>query len=550
MNLNLGALTSLDVHDIKSAFNKVKAAVLNLTELEQKVREATSNDAWGASTSLMNEIAQGTYDYQGFNEIMPAVYRRFSQDGHTWRNIYKALTLIEFLIKNGSDRCVDYIRTHTYEIKACLRFHHVDDKGKDQGVNVRHRAKLIIDLLQNHDLIKAERQKAQENRNKYGGVGSNGERSGGFGGAARVGGYASSSSSNYPGATSATTSSAQRYGGFGSEAYRSGISAVAAARSASAPTVSTNPSTTLSSGLTARDDFGSFQPPKPKAQAQVVDLLGFDDAPAPAPATAAASATADDEWGDFASANAPAATVTGARSVADPLDDEDEFSGFQAAPAAEFDVFGAVPSAAPAAKASAPTASLFDDDFGALVAAPTTTAGAIAPSPAFASLVPAPAPAPTTAAGSLTASLAGLSLSTPSLAPVTATPTLSSISTPSLAATPATPTIATPTLAPTNRTSIIATATSGSAAASPSVAAAPLRALFTTGLVNLDGLSLGSGVPTAAAGPSMNALMQSQATQQVAQAVRQGSAPLVPAPATAAAAAPPAPAKDDFLLLL
>ncbi|KAJ3364289.1 Epsin-3, clathrin recruitment and traffic between the Golgi and endosome [Allomyces javanicus] len=531
MNLSLGALASLDVHDIKSAFNKVKAAVLNLTELEQKVREATSNDAWGASTSLMNEIAQGTYDYQGFNEIMPAVYRRFSQDGHTWRNIYKALTLIEFLIKNGSDRCVDYIRTHTYEIKACLRFHHVDEKGKDQGINIRHRAKLIIDLLQNHDLIKAERQKAQENRNKYGGVGSNGERSGGFGGAARVGGYASSSSSNYTGATSATTSNAQRYGGFGSEAYRSGISAVAAARSASAPAVSTNPSATLSSGLTARDDFGSFQPPKPKTQAPVVDLLGFDDAPA-ASATSAAVA-ADDEWGDFTSANSPAATVTGTRPVADPLsaanDDEDEFSGFQAAPAAEFDVFGAVPSAAPAAKAAtvaaaAPTASLFDDDFGALVAAPT---GAIAPSPAFASLVPAPAPA--TPAASVTASLAGLSLSTPTLAPVTATPT---------------------TLASANRTSLIAP--TGSAAASPSVTAAPLRALFTTGLVNLDGLSLGSGVPTAAAGPSMNALMQTQATQQAAQAVGLGSAPLVPAPATAGApvVAAATPAKDDFLLLL
>ncbi|KNE63625.1 hypothetical protein AMAG_08728 [Allomyces macrogynus ATCC 38327] len=146
-------------------------------------------------------------------------------------------------------------------------------------------------------------------------------------------------------------------------------------------------------------------------------------------------------------------------------------------------------------------------------------------------------------AASLTASLAGLSLSTPTLAPVTATPT--SISTPSFVSTP---TIApTPTLAPANRTSITATS---SAAASPSVAAAPLRALFTTGLVNLDGLSLGSGVQTAAAGPSMNALMQTQATQQAAQAVGLGSAPLVPAPAVPAGAVGAAPAKDDFLLLL
>ncbi|KAJ1499189.1 Epsin-3, clathrin recruitment and traffic between the Golgi and endosome, partial [Coelomomyces lativittatus] len=81
--MNFGHLTHLDVHDLKSAFNKVKAAVLNLTELEQKVKEATNSDAWGASSSLMQEIAQG------FNEVMPSIYKRFSQEGRTWRNIYK-----------------------------------------------------------------------------------------------------------------------------------------------------------------------------------------------------------------------------------------------------------------------------------------------------------------------------------------------------------------------------------------------------------------------------------------------------------------------------
>jgi epsin len=35
--------------------------VLNLTEMEAKVREATNNDPWGASGTLMQEIAQGTY---------------------------------------------------------------------------------------------------------------------------------------------------------------------------------------------------------------------------------------------------------------------------------------------------------------------------------------------------------------------------------------------------------------------------------------------------------------------------------------------------------
>ena len=38
-----------------------------------KVREATSNDAWGPSSSLMSDIADMTYNNQAFNEIMEMV---------------------------------------------------------------------------------------------------------------------------------------------------------------------------------------------------------------------------------------------------------------------------------------------------------------------------------------------------------------------------------------------------------------------------------------------------------------------------------------------
>ena len=38
--------------------------VMNYTEMEAKVREATNDDAWGASSSLMQEIAQATFNFQ------------------------------------------------------------------------------------------------------------------------------------------------------------------------------------------------------------------------------------------------------------------------------------------------------------------------------------------------------------------------------------------------------------------------------------------------------------------------------------------------------
>jgi hypothetical protein len=39
-----------------------KNVVLNYTEMEAKVHDATSADPWGASSTLMLEIAQGTYN--------------------------------------------------------------------------------------------------------------------------------------------------------------------------------------------------------------------------------------------------------------------------------------------------------------------------------------------------------------------------------------------------------------------------------------------------------------------------------------------------------
>ncbi len=49
--------------------------------------------------------------------------------------IAKALQLLEYLIKNGSERVVDNARDHIYELKALKSFFYVDEKGKDQGIN-------------------------------------------------------------------------------------------------------------------------------------------------------------------------------------------------------------------------------------------------------------------------------------------------------------------------------------------------------------------------------------------------------------------------------
>lgn len=45
-------------YDIKSFYTQAKNYALNISEIEAKVREATNDDPWGASSTLMQEIAQ------------------------------------------------------------------------------------------------------------------------------------------------------------------------------------------------------------------------------------------------------------------------------------------------------------------------------------------------------------------------------------------------------------------------------------------------------------------------------------------------------------
>ena len=106
--------------------------------------------------------------------------------------------MLEFLIKNGSERVIDDARSHVSLLKMLRQFHFIDQNGKDQGINVRNRAKELAELLGDVDRIRAERKKARANRNKFGGV----EGGTGMGGFSGSGGFSGGSS---------------RYGGFGSE---------------------------------------------------------------------------------------------------------------------------------------------------------------------------------------------------------------------------------------------------------------------------------------------------------------------------------------------
>lgn len=151
---------------------QMKNMVNNYTEAEIKVREATSNDPWGPSSSLMTEIADLTFNVVALTEVMGMIWKRLNDHGKNWRHVYKALTLLDYLIKTGSERVSKECQENMYTIQTLRDFQYIDRDGRDQGVNVREKSRQLVALLKDEEKLKKERSQALKTKTRMAGVSS------------------------------------------------------------------------------------------------------------------------------------------------------------------------------------------------------------------------------------------------------------------------------------------------------------------------------------------------------------------------------------------
>lgn len=150
-----------------SVRRQLKNVVNNYSNAEVKVREATSNDPWGPSSSVMTEIADATYNVVAFSEIMAMIWKRLNDHGKNWRHVYKSLVVLDYIIKTGSERVAQQCRENLYAIQTLKDFQFIDKDGKDQGMNVREKAKQLVALLKDEDRLKSERARALKAKERF-----------------------------------------------------------------------------------------------------------------------------------------------------------------------------------------------------------------------------------------------------------------------------------------------------------------------------------------------------------------------------------------------
>ncbi len=111
------------------------------------------------------------------------------------------------IIRAGDPRCVDEIKANSFKIKLLENFSYTED-GTERGNGVREKAKLVIMLINDPELLESEREAAKKIRSKVGataGIGTGASSPGKYGGISSTGAnYASGRGGDYGGYSSPT----------------------------------------------------------------------------------------------------------------------------------------------------------------------------------------------------------------------------------------------------------------------------------------------------------------------------------------------------------
>ena len=116
---------------LKKVLSKVKET-MGQVDLLAKLAEATTNDSSFASISLLNEISSRTDNREDCDLVLRHCAKILTLKPKLWKKIQKGLSLIEHIIKTGSQDFIDKMKDERDKLKNLEDFSYEED-GIDRG---------------------------------------------------------------------------------------------------------------------------------------------------------------------------------------------------------------------------------------------------------------------------------------------------------------------------------------------------------------------------------------------------------------------------------
>lgn len=147
---------------------QIKNVTGGYSSSQKLVRDITANDDSIPNRSDMREVAELTHEDHELIMIMDILDKRLNDKGKYWRHINKALMLLDYLVRNGSDGVVQWCHENLYLVKTLREYHHRDENGRELGSDIRKRAKdltsLIMDRAKLNDVRSGRGRKGRPSR--------------------------------------------------------------------------------------------------------------------------------------------------------------------------------------------------------------------------------------------------------------------------------------------------------------------------------------------------------------------------------------------------
>ncbi|GKT32534.1 hypothetical protein ADUPG1_006669 [Aduncisulcus paluster] len=158
----------------KSFFKGVRDKLKGYSPAESIIVDLTNpKETWGPSPEKMQVLVDmaDRKSFEGTGVLQCCFERMRDATGKKWKQSYKCMMIIEYLLLHASESTVAEIKRGSFHLRTQLDFRYKDEEGQDKGQNVRIRAEKILKLIEDPETLKADRAEARYIRDKVRGKG-------------------------------------------------------------------------------------------------------------------------------------------------------------------------------------------------------------------------------------------------------------------------------------------------------------------------------------------------------------------------------------------
>ncbi|XP_008813355.2 epsin-3-like [Phoenix dactylifera] len=159
--MNLSEIKKQASSFLQEKYKSARLVLTDATQAEILAEEATNSDVWGPDAKTMTRISEAAYDMDDYWRIVDVLHRRLrSVYWKEWRQSYKTLVLLEFLLTHGPEEMFEEFHCDINVIQELGKLNYVDERGFNWGACMQNKSERILRLLSDEKQRQDARSKA------------------------------------------------------------------------------------------------------------------------------------------------------------------------------------------------------------------------------------------------------------------------------------------------------------------------------------------------------------------------------------------------------